>query len=164
MNYLMVSSCAIGNCGCIIIVSCVSCLQLNGLRSHLRSNINVYEYLCYKMCKNVGCINAMSGMMLGNDVWDDFLTVMILASIQMVSTIYPYIHTSAGTIINIGVERFACAEMLFDSTGLDISSSALAALNLRSTQPDALQSTSSANGIAHLAVDSVLKCDAELQG
>jgi len=69
-----------------------------------------------------------------------------------------------GTVINIGVERFACAEILFDSSSVKLELPELVSLNLHHTRPNALYSADGAGrGIAQLAADSVFRCDVELQ-
>jgi len=68
-----------------------------------------------------------------------------------------------GTIIDIGLERFACAELLFDSSSVDLEPAELVALNLHPTRPSALHNSNNTQSIAQLAADSVFRCDVELQ-
>ena len=95
-----------------------------------------------------------------------FMHHKFTAMISML-TLY-HIHTPlpirAGTIIDIGLERFACAEILFDSSNVNFDTPELVALNLHSTRPNVLHGSDDSQGIAHLAADSVFRCDPELQG
>ena len=66
-----------------------------------------------------------------------------------------------GTVIDIGVQRFVSAELLFDCTNLNMNSHELTTLGLNASRPDAL--VGSKENIVALAADSIYRCDLELQ-
>ncbi len=66
-----------------------------------------------------------------------------------------------GTLIDVGLERFAASELLFDSAPVDLDSQYVRALGVHCTRDGAL--AASKDGLISMAADSVFRCDYELQ-
>ncbi len=66
-----------------------------------------------------------------------------------------------GTLIDVGLERFAASELLFDSTPLDLDNQYMQALGIHCKREGAL--AGSKEGLIAMAADSVFRCDYELQ-